>query len=35
VPIGMATGSSYGFTLAPTATPTPSPPPLDISVEED
>lgn len=35
VPNGMATGSSYGFTLAPTATPTPSPPPLDISVEED
>ena len=35
VPSGMATGSSYGFTLAPTATPTPSPPPLDVSVEED
>lgn len=35
VPSGMATGSEYGFTLAPTATPTPSPPPLDISVEED
>ncbi len=35
VPEGMATGSSYGFTLAPTATPTPSPPPLDITVEED
>ncbi|MEA4998709.1 MAG: rod shape-determining protein MreC [Candidatus Limiplasma sp.] len=35
VPSSMATGNSYGFTLAPTATPTPSPPPLDISVEED
>ena len=35
VPSGMSTGSSYGFTLAPTATPTPSPPPLDVSVEED
>ena len=35
VPEGMSTGSSYGFTLAPTATPTPSPPPLDISVEAD
>ena len=35
VPDGMSTNNSYGFTLAPTATPTPSPPPLDISVEED
>lgn len=35
VPEGMSTGSSYGFTLAPTATPSPSPPPLDITVEED
>ena len=35
VPDGAATGNSYGFTLAPTATPTPSPPPLDVSVEDD
>lgn len=35
VPSSLATGSSYGFTLAPTATPTPTPPPLDVSVEED
>ena len=35
VPEGMSTGSSYGFTLAPTATPSPTPPPLDVSVEED
>ena len=35
VPSGLSTGNSYGFTLAPTATPTPSPPPLDVSVEED
>ena len=30
-----ATDNSYGFTLAPTATPTPTAPPLDLSVEED
>ena len=30
-----ATDSSYGFTLAPTASPTPTAPPLDLSVEED
>lgn len=30
-----ATNNSYGFTLAPTATPTPTAPPLDLSVEED
>ncbi|NLI22648.1 MAG: rod shape-determining protein MreC [Clostridiales bacterium] len=35
VPDSLATGSSYGFTLAPTATPSPTPPPLDISVEDD
>ncbi len=29
------TDNSYGFTLAPTATPTPTAPPLDLSVEED
>ena len=38
VPSGLqngATDNSYGFTLAPTATPTPTAPPLDLSVEED
>lgn len=38
VPSGLqngATDHSYGFTLAPTATPTPTAPPLDLSVEED
>ena len=38
VPSGLQTGAtdnSYGFTLAPTATPTPTAPPLDLSVEED
>ena len=27
--------NSYGFTLAPTASPTPTPPPLDLTVEEE
>ncbi|MEG2208743.1 MAG: rod shape-determining protein MreC, partial [Clostridia bacterium] len=35
VPAGRQTDNSYGFTLAPTATPSPTPPPLDLSVEED
>ncbi|MDD3334302.1 MAG: rod shape-determining protein MreC [Eubacteriales bacterium] len=35
VPSSMQTDNSYGFTLAPTATPSPTPPPLDLSVEED
>ena len=37
VPSGLQNGAdnSYGFTLAPTATPTPTAPPLDLSVEED
>lgn len=35
VPSGMASDNTYGFTLAPTASPTPTPPPLDVSVEED
>ena len=38
VPSGLqngATDNSYGFTLAPTATPTPTAPPLDLAVEED
>lgn len=38
VPSGLqngATDNSYGFTLAPTATPTPTAPPLDLSIEED
>lgn len=38
VPSSLQNGStdnSYGFTLAPTATPTPTAPPLDLSVEED
>lgn len=35
VPGGGITDNSYGFTLAPTATPTPTPPPLDMTVEEE
>ena len=35
IPSGIATDSSYGFTLPPTATPSPTPPPLDLTVEED
>ncbi len=35
IPEGNQTDNTYGYTLAPTATPTASPPPLDISVEED
>ncbi len=35
VPSSMATENTYGFTLAPTATPSPTPPPLDVSVEAD
>ena len=35
IPSGSQTDDSYGFTLAPTASPTPTPPPLDLTVEED
>lgn len=34
-PVGNQTDNSYGYTLAPTATPTPTLPPVDYTVEED